>query len=363
MSTANNKLDVRELRQQAHGRWLSIFQHLCPGMFDNAIRHIGTHVTCPFHGGENDFRLVKRAKPGKGNTAEVGVAMCTCGVYSDGFAVLERATGASFYEVLKMVDEYLNGRTVSPVVVPPPAPVVTISPEEEEKLNQAMLKKIRNMWNGAKEVDLTAIPYYQERGISPRVLEDVKDIRMVANLSHFQTVNDKTVRLGSFPAMLALMRDPHGDPAAVHRTWLSKDMLSKAPVPKPKKLTKSPNVRGAAVRLFDATGTDVLGLTEGIETALAARQMACGRYWPELGKIPVWACFAERNIRNFQIPEELKETLTKIVVFADNDVSNTGLEAAMAFKDRMASEMPHLIVDIKLPRVAGWDWLDALVNL
>jgi hypothetical protein len=159
------------------------------------------------------------------------------------------------------------------------------------------------------------------------------------------------------------MRDADGNPAAVHRTWLSPDRKGKAPVPKAKKLSETPDAAGAAIRLFDAEGSDVLGLTEGIETGIGVRQLGVGGYFDGLGKIPVWACYAERNLRNFKIPESLLATLTKIIVFADNDERGTGLAAALAFKERMAIEHPHLVVEIKLPEVVGWDWLDVLVNL
>jgi hypothetical protein len=59
----------------------------------------------------------------------------------------------------------------------------------------------------------------------------------------------------------------------------------------------------------------------------------------------------------------LLKTLRKIIVFADNDENGTSYEAAMAFKERMAIEHPHLEVEIRMPEVVGLDWLDVLVNL
>lgn len=359
------ELTAKLLHPQAQGRWLDIFRYLCPGMFDEAIEKLGTHVTCPFHGGAEDFRFSKRSTAKGGNTAETGVAMCTCGVYADGFAVLHKARGGRFIDVLKEVDEYLNGSAA-----PAPAPVKkaavsakTPSAEDQAAKDAEILKKVKNLWSTGKPYDPEAFPYYVERGIDPRILEDLQNVRTVSSLAYWHTVDKKLVKLGSFPAKLALMQNAADKTVAVHRTWLSPDRKAKAPVPKAKKLSESPDATGAAIRLFEARGSDILGITEGIETAIGVRQLGVGGYFDGLGKIPVWACYAERNIRNFQIPEWLRETLTKIVVFADNDERGTGLAAATEFKERMAVEQPHLVVEIRLPDVVGHDWLDVLVNL
>lgn len=359
------KLTAAMLHPQAEGRWLEIFRALCPGLFDEAIQRIGVHVTCPFHGGTEDFRFTKRGTKKGGSTAQTGVAMCTCGVYADGFAVLHRAMGGRFIDVLKAVDEYLNGRQNDMVELRQAyKPVVkTITPEEQAAKDAETLAKVKSLWANGKPLDLQTTPYYLERGIDPRILEHLQDVRVMASLGYYHNVNDVLTKLGSFPAILALMRGPDGDPVAVHRTWLTKERKDKAPVPKAKKLSMSPGAAGAAIRLFDAVGSDVLGLCEGIETGLAVRQLTTGRYFPELGPIPVWPCYAERNIRNFKVPESLLPTLRKIIVFADNDERGTGMAAALAFKERMAEEYSYLEVEIKMPDVVGWDWLDVLINL
>lgn len=346
------------LRPQCQGRWLEIFRAICPGMFDEAIANIGNHVTCPFHGGEEDFRFTKKPSKKGGSTAQCGVAMCTCGFYTDGFAVLHKAMGGRFYDVLKAINEYLNGATPVAVTYTAPERIKPVDRSDDE-----ILAKVNALWEAAKPIDLSTTPYYLERGMHPRAIERLQDVRVLATLGYYVREKGEIVKKGSFPAILAAMRDANGKLVAVHRTWLSKDRKDKAPVSKAKKLSETPGVVGAAIRLFNAKGSDVLGLTEGIETALSAKQLAKGRYWPELGDIPVWACFAERNIRSFQIPDELRPTLRKIVVFADNDENGKGLEAATEFKERMEKEHPEIEVEIKLPHIVGWDWNDVLVNL
>lgn len=359
-----SRIEAATVRQQAYGRWLEIIQYVAPGLFDEALDKLGKHVDCPLHGGKKDFRFIARAPGGKSTTAETGVAMCTCGPFSDGFALLMAATGKSFYTVLTEVHECLNGRSSESRTFVPRIPIrAQPSKEELEKQNAEILNRVHNLWDAGKAVPLSTIPYYAQRGLNVDLLNDVKDVRTMASLGYFVFENNQLQKLGSYPAMLALMRDAKGAPVAVHRTWLSTDKKDKAPVEKAKKLSESPGVAGAAIRLFEAEGSEVLGLAEGIETALAARQLAASGHWSDLTDMPIWATFAERNIRNFQIPASLDSTLKKIVIFADNDESNVGLTAAKTFKDRMKQERPELIVDIKLPPVVGWDWLDALINI
>lgn len=369
--TDRPKLTAELLRPQARNKWLEIFQYLCPGMFDDAIRNLGAHVTCPFHGGQADFRFTKRSTKKGGCTPETGVAMCTCGVYPDGFAVVHKARGGRFYDTLKEIDAYLNGTEIkAPAPLKPFVPAVRPLTDAEQAAKDAeILAKVKALASNGQPFNMKTTPYYVERGIDPRILEHLTDVRVVSSLGYFHLVRKegsketKVEKLGSFPAILAMMRDSDGNLVAVHRTWLTKDRKAKAPVPKAKKLSETPNAAGAAIRLFDAEGTDALGLCEGIETALGVRQLATGGYWPDLGPIPIWATYSERNIRNFKVPESLLPTLKKIIVFADNDERGTGLDAALEFKERMATEYPHLIVEIRMPELTGWDWLNVLENL
>ncbi|WP_087865144.1 DUF7146 domain-containing protein [Comamonas thiooxydans] len=362
-------LTAAQLHPQARGRWLDILRYCCPGMFDEAIANLGSHVTCPFHGGEEDFRFIKKPHKGKETTADCGAAMCTCGKWPDGFALIHHVRGGRFIDTLREVNEYLNGS--APAKAPLPARPVTRPPNDAEIEAEArrFLKISLDLWVSGLNWTLDQVPYYLERGIDPRVLEGLQNVRFIPKLrysvrvkatdkkaSHYQKVDD-------FPAFLAKMQMPDDSLVAVHRTWLSHDRRSKAPVAKAKKLSLTPGCAGAAIRLFDAKGSTILGLSEGIETAFAARQLAWGRYWPELGKMPVWACYSEQNIRNFIIPPSLLETLETIVIFADNDKNGVGYSAACELKERLAVTHPHIVVIIKVPQNVGEDWNDVLVSL
>lgn len=363
MSTDKPKLTAAELKPRCTGRWLEIFQALCPGLFDDAIANLGEHVTCPFHGGERDFRFLKKAGKKGGSTATCGVALCTCGTYLDGFNVLHKAMGGRFFDVLREVEAYLEGTSVTTKTFVAPKVEPKLSPEEQAAVDRRQLEKSNALWRYGALLNVKILPYYLTRGIPEDVCQDVQNVRMVKRLGYFQKKNGVPTEVGQFPAYLARMQAPDDSLVAVHRTWLTLDGAKKADVPDPRKLTASPSVVSAAIRLFDASNSSVLGLCEGVETGLGVRALATRGHFPGIGKIPVWACFAERNIRSFQIPERLLATLKTIIIFADNDASGTGMAAAKVLRARMAVEQPHLEVLIYVPRQTGFDWLNVWLGV
>lgn len=107
----------------------------------------------------------------------------------------------------------------------------------------------------------------------------------------------------TWPAMAALVtRGSDNVELAIHRTFLARDGMGKAPVD-PQKMMLGP-CRGGAVRL--AEPTDVLMIGEGIETCLAAMQ-ATG--------LPAWAALSTSGLLNLDLPNELRD----VIVLADGD--------------------------------------------
>ncbi len=108
---------------------------------------------------------------------------------------------------------------------------------------------------------------------------------------------------GVWPAMVALAKNgATGLPIAVHRTYLARDGVGKAPVD-PARMMFGP-CRGGAVHLAEP-GT-VLMVGEGIETCLAAMQAT---------EKPAWAALSTSGLRSLDLPCGVRD----VIVLADGD--------------------------------------------
>ena len=164
-------------------------------------------------------------------------------------------------------------------------------------------------------------------------------------LPHF----DDGREIGRFPVMLAAVTDPQGVMVALHRTYISTDG-TKAPVPQPKKLSCTTGLlAGASIKLHEPAVIDgkvVLGVAEGIETALAC-YLGSG--------IPTWSCMNAGGVRSFDWPQGLQS----LIVFADNDASGVGQAAGRDLAGRAAAA--GVEVRVLVPGTVGTDWLDVYV--
>jgi putative DNA primase/helicase len=147
-------------------------------------------------------------------------------------------------------------------------------------------------------------------------------------------------RIGVFPAMVAPLVAPDGRTVALHRTYLQADGR-KADVPSVKKLTASSgSLAGACIPLFKPL-SGVIGIAEGIETALAA--------WCASG-VPTVAAYCASNLAAWQWPGSVR----RIVIFADHDPA--GAEAADKLRQRVRSA--GLDASVMSPTTDGHDWAD-----
>ena len=144
--------------------------------------------------------------------------------------------------------------------------------------------------------------------------------------------------------MLAVVRDAEGKPLSLHRTFLHDD--SKAPVECPRKLMPGLLSEGYAIRLGPANR--VLGVAEGIETALAAAV---------LYELPVWAAVNSGNLAKWWPPEGTEEVL----ILGDAATKFGGQAAAYALAHRLA--VKGIEVTVRLPETLGLDWNDELRKL
>ncbi len=99
--------------------------------------------------------------------------------------------------------------------------------------------------------------------------------------------------------------------------------------------------KGAAIRLGPAG--DVLGIAEGIETALSASA---------LFSVPCWAAVSAAMLAAWQPPPEAK----RIIIFGDNDPSYAGQAAVYALARRLRSD--ERVVEVQIPAEVGADWND-----
>ena len=147
-------------------------------------------------------------------------------------------------------------------------------------------------------------------------------------------------KLGTYPAMVAPVTAIDGRVVALHRTYLCADGR-KAPVPEVKKLTGTAGpLTGASIALHKPA-RGVMGIAEGIETALAG--------WCMSG-VPTVAAYCAGNLASWRWPPGVQ----RLVIFADHD--KVGREAADTLRARAFTA--RLRCEVLTPTATGTDWCD-----
>jgi phage/plasmid primase-like uncharacterized protein len=148
-------------------------------------------------------------------------------------------------------------------------------------------------------------------------------------------------KLGMFPAMVAPIIAPDGRTVALHRTYLTADGR-KADLPSPKKLTAAAGPLSGACIPLHKPARGLIGIAEGIETALAA--------WCA-SAVPTLAAYCAGNLAAWQWPTGVR----RLLIFADAD--EAGAEAARKLRRRAI--VAGLSVRVATPSEAGTDFCDA----
>ena len=141
----------------------------------------------------------------------------------------------------------------------------------------------------------------------------------------------------AMPAMIAAVQRPDSKVVAVQTTLLTA-AGEKAAITMPRITTGA--LGGGAVRLAKAGA--VLGLAEGIQTALSAMQLT---------GIPTWTCLGASRMHRVEVPEAVRE----LHIFADND------EPGRAAAERTAHQHRHRRVVLRFPPDTFNDWNDWLM--
>jgi len=201
---------------------------------------------------------------------------------------------------------------------------------DETKDIAAKKEAALRIWGSAKPPGGTLIEaYLHSRGIT---VEPPAAIRFRPQLKHPDS--------DAWPAMLALVqRGSDGTALGVHRTWLARDGIGKAPV-NTAKMMLGP-CRGGAVMLAPPEATLLVG--EGIETCLSVMQQT---------GLPAWAALSTSGLKALELPAIVRE----VIVLADGD--EAGEAAAVAAGGRWRRQ--GLSVRISRPP-PGMDFNDVLI--
>ena len=348
----STKTQVKQLKEQARGQWVSILSSLAPTL-NEAISKAGKHVPCPVHGGKDGFRLFE-------NVNETGGGICnTCQAKTDGFAILQWANGWSLREAQLRVDEYLNGpqshqlpkerggksQSTAQTTQKAPEPIKVKPPKKNEQLINRLLKEAKDQPNQA------VATYLKKRGLE-EVLANLPGCLKSHDALGYYANNKKLLES---PALIGeITKDGkrvglqrHFLTGEGHKLEIYDDIEGKKLPSKSMIGSFKGAVSGGAVKFAEAT--DVLHVGEGIETMLAV--------WISTGQ-PAWACCTAPLLRVLEVPSEVKQ----VVIWEDKDHSNIGHKSALALGDKLRKqgiEVFYATPAIEIPRgCSGVDWLD-----
>ena len=233
-----------------------------------------------------------------------------CGKGGDAIEWIKEAEHLDFYGAVKRLSS-----STAPVRF---AGIVANSrPREYEETSK--LRKAQKLWDGAKDAKGTPVEaYLRSRKVKGPISSELR----------FDPACVYSDTKETYPTMIARLADDSGL-CAVQRTYLARDGVGKANVPHPKKTQG--RMKGAAVRLR-MPSSDVLGLAEGIETAMSAAH---------LYQLPVWATLSAMRLSQIDIPK----TVRNITIFAD--AGKVGQDEA--YKTQEIYENRGLFVEVVLP--------------
>jgi putative DNA primase/helicase len=288
---------MSDVFSEATGRWKEIFQIL--GMPENTWKE---NKPCVFCVSRDSASLLD------GNNSS-SVYFCRhCRSHSP-LAVIEKVKGVSSKEAFVMVREALGQ---SPAKVEPKK----IDPSKVNRLRKGAIANHPEIGNYLRNRHIYTVPeqnvYYQPKA--------------------FGYADKDCTKTHAGPAMISAIMDSQYKLMGYHKTFIEGGY--KAKIDEPKQITVMRSIKGGFVPLFAAK--DVVGIAEGIETALKCRG---------LFDIPVWSAINAGGMENIQLPSSIKE----VYVFGDNDANFVGQYAAVSLAKRLhlAGYKVHLKISEK----------------
>jgi len=200
--------------------------------------------------------------------------------------------------------------------------------EAQEKIDRAS-----RLWRGAAGLSGSlAERYLRFRGIDTTLLPP--------DLAFTWSPHPEHPKSAPYPCLIALITEG-GRWVGVQRTFLHETGLGKASI-RPAKITNGVLGHGT-VQCNTYRVEDILGLAEGVETALSAQQLFA---------LPVWATLGCSRMDKIRLPSGVK----RLLIFADNN--DAGRQAAERAVRTYSLE--GVDTSIALPPVGDGDWNNTL---
>ena len=297
--------------EAARGRWHDILPTF--GIDRKFLQK--KHGPCPCCGGKDRFIY--------DNKENRGTYHCNqCGAGS-GFQLLMMFKGWTLAETMREVQKIVES-------------VEKKLEQNTGQTDEAKKKAMNDTWQGAQAVrDGDPVHTYLKKRLG--IVAPSNALKTHPQLWHHETKKP-------YPAMLAKISDPANKPVSIHRTFLT-EAGEKADF-KPNKMLMAGHIPdGSAIRLLPYT--EVLGITEGIETAFTCYN---------LFGIPSWSAISASMLVKWQPPKGLRT----VVIFGDNDLNFAGQLASYRLAWQIRRDDPDLKVVVAFPHIGGADWNDVM---
>lgn len=319
---------TNQLLNMLDGQWDIVLPRVIPEISEAIAAGHRRHVDCilPGHVGKRDFRITK-------HFVDTGCCICSCtekDPIKSGIDLVMRVRGVTFIIAKRLLMDASGSFTnYEPVAAPAhqPRSVRHVDHEALKRESQAVKNSIISIWDETvslkHESARPALLWFHNRGLLP-LKWPLADVRFHPSLKYY----DGDDYLGSFPAIVSMIRDNKGFSKTIHRTYITSDGRKPSQIPsgKTRKLFTVPNdltASGSAVRIDEPT--NCLNLGEGLETMLSVRL---------LNGLPTWACLSKDLLRRVELPDHVKF----VTVWADKDRSDAGQRAAKELVERLLSE-------------------------